>query len=36
MPFTLGIAVGAILVAVVVVVGSHVFMEIADGRLVQF
>lgn len=35
-PFCLGAALGAVLVALVVVVGSHVFIEIADGRLVPF
>jgi hypothetical protein len=32
-PFCFGIACGAVLIAAVVVVGAHVVMELADGRL---
>lgn len=32
-PFCLGIAIGAALVAAVLVVGSHVLVEVADGQL---
>jgi hypothetical protein len=35
-PFYLGIACGAVLIAAVVLIGGHVAMEIADGRLVEF
>jgi len=35
-PFCLGAAAGTILLAAVIVVGSHIFMEIADGRLEPF
>jgi len=34
--FCLGAATGAILIAAVVAVGSHVFMEIADGKLAVY
>jgi hypothetical protein len=34
--FCLGIACGAALVAVAALVGSHVFMEISDGRLAEW
>lgn len=36
MAFCLGAAAGMVLLAAVVVVGSHVFIEIADGRLIEF
>jgi len=35
-PFILGMACGAVLIATVVAVGSHVFMEIADGKLAVY
>jgi hypothetical protein len=35
-PFCLGIVAGCVLVAAVVVIGSHVVMEIADGRLADW
>jgi len=35
-PFYFGIACGALLVAVVAAISSHVFMELADGRLEPF
>jgi len=34
--FLLGAACGAVLLATVVAVGSHVFMEIADGKLAVY
>jgi hypothetical protein len=35
-PFCLGIACGAVLIAVVVAVGTHVAMELADGSRASF
>jgi len=35
-PFCLGVACGVVLIATVVAVGSHVFMEIADGKLAVY
>jgi hypothetical protein len=32
-PFCCGTAFGAVLLAALVLVGGHVFLEIADGRL---
>ncbi len=35
-PFCLGAAFGAVLIAVVVAVGGHIMLELADGRLAEW
>jgi len=35
-PFCLGAACGAVLLATVVAVGSHIIVEIADGKLAVY
>jgi hypothetical protein len=35
-PFCLGVAVGCVALAAVVVVGGHIILETADGRLAGF
>jgi len=35
-PFCLGIVCGAVVIAAIVVVGSHMALELADGNLAEF